>query len=543
MTKKRRTSKQVQSSHKLAQRSSTGHLSRLIGRPGGLPFLAAMFTAILIAIVAAISAGLQQDSIMVPNLQLGMEGIVRPNPFGATIIGQQNGVNIHLYSQSEVTAGVSVAQGEHVIFTCPANATPNISATTAHAREDYFSTVRFWGYEYSGNEVANMRAGLMGRQLWDGRFWLSARERTDSGGLYNYLDTPNLTLLPQKRYYVMVDEVTGAGKTFRISCLDNDGDALNNAAEDLDGDGTRDTGETDMNDADTDDDAIRDDNEYIIGINPLSADTDGDGLQDGTERGITTPVSGTNMAVFVADADPATTTIATVSDTDGDTYSDGTEDANHNGRIDAGESDPNNPLSVPIPVACGNGVVQGAEECDDGDVTDGDGCSASCVIEEGWECTGEPSACIFLVPELSSGSSSMTAGTSFFVTPASGAHGLNQDFTVNIRMNSSQAIGGINVVLTHSANLQYISSSAGSSVMDVEVTPVTSPATNTLQFVRTTFGAGFTGTNGQLMQLTFRQTAAGTSTITLQQSQSEAIATPSAVNVLSAVSGGSYSAP
>jgi cysteine-rich repeat protein len=42
---------------------------------------------------------------------------------------------------------------------------------------------------------------------------------------------------------------------------------------------------------------------------------------------------------------------------------------------------------------CGNGVVEGAEECDDGDTVDGDGCSSACKIERGWSCSGNPSKC------------------------------------------------------------------------------------------------------------------------------------------------------
>ncbi len=42
---------------------------------------------------------------------------------------------------------------------------------------------------------------------------------------------------------------------------------------------------------------------------------------------------------------------------------------------------------------CGNAVVEGLEECDDGDLTDGDGCTASCTVEQGWACAGSPSVC------------------------------------------------------------------------------------------------------------------------------------------------------
>ncbi len=42
---------------------------------------------------------------------------------------------------------------------------------------------------------------------------------------------------------------------------------------------------------------------------------------------------------------------------------------------------------------CGDGLVQAEEGCDDGDATGGDGCSASCTVEPGWSCSGEPSIC------------------------------------------------------------------------------------------------------------------------------------------------------
>lgn len=43
--------------------------------------------------------------------------------------------------------------------------------------------------------------------------------------------------------------------------------------------------------------------------------------------------------------------------------------------------------------SCGNGAVEGLEECDDGDPNDGNGCSSTCKVEPGWECSGSPSVC------------------------------------------------------------------------------------------------------------------------------------------------------
>jgi hypothetical protein len=131
---------------------------------------------------------------------------------------------------------------------------------------------------------------------------------------------------------------------------------------DVDGDSLSDTSEltacTDPNDADTDDDGLSDGEEDVNqnGIvdegetDPCNADTDGDGIQDGTELGETTGLAdpdgdgrllGTNMSVFIPDADPGTKTNPLDPDTDDDGLKDGREDKNANGRVDAGESDPN----------------------------------------------------------------------------------------------------------------------------------------------------------------------------------------------------------
>lgn len=45
------------------------------------------------------------------------------------------------------------------------------------------------------------------------------------------------------------------------------------------------------------------------------------------------------------------------------------------------------------PAVCGNGLIEGSESCDDNNIVSQDGCSASCGIEENFDCTGEPSFC------------------------------------------------------------------------------------------------------------------------------------------------------
>ncbi len=40
--------------------------------------------------------------------------------------------------------------------------------------------------------------------------------------------------------------------------------------------------------------------------------------------------------------------------------------------------------------ACGNGVIDYGEECDDGNKRSGDGCNSTCLIEAGWRCSSSP---------------------------------------------------------------------------------------------------------------------------------------------------------
>jgi cysteine-rich repeat protein len=54
---------------------------------------------------------------------------------------------------------------------------------------------------------------------------------------------------------------------------------------------------------------------------------------------------------------------------------------------------------------CGNNVKEFDEECDDGNLFTEDGCNAVCDREDGWSCEGSPSECSVLIPELVGGGS------------------------------------------------------------------------------------------------------------------------------------------
>jgi cysteine-rich repeat protein len=148
---------------------------------------------------------------------------------------------------------------------------------------------------------------------------------------------------------------------------DSDGDGITNREElllgtdpfsnDSDNDGITDTVELEIGsdpiDADSDDDGVLDGDEIEPQadsdgdglLNILDADSDNDGIFDGTEMSVVdfdlTEFTNVENENFVPDADPSTSTNPVNADTDGGGINDGVEDANHNGRVDAGEGDPN----------------------------------------------------------------------------------------------------------------------------------------------------------------------------------------------------------
>ncbi|MER2564234.1 MAG: OmpA family protein [Myxococcaceae bacterium] len=240
----------------------------------------------------------------------------------------------------------------------------------------------------------------------------------DAGAGYQFALTSRLALGPFLRGELLTPNVTskrgstvlvalGVGGSFELlpfvvappPPVDDDGDGLTNDAElqvhhtdparaDTDGDGVRDdvevanktnptTSDTDgdgLRDdvelanktnpllADSDSDGVRDDAELANKTNPLVADTDADGLRDDAEL-----VNKTNPLVADTDADGLRDDVEVngktnplLADTDGDGKSDGDEDANHDGVVDPGETDPR---VAPPPDTDGDGLPDPSDNC------------------------------------------------------------------------------------------------------------------------------------------------------------------------------------
>jgi MYXO-CTERM domain-containing protein len=116
-------------------------------------------------------------------------------------------------------------------------------------------------------------------------------------------------------------------------------------------------------------------------INALDPDSDEDGLFDGTELGkdCGNPATDPAKKQCIPDADKgATTTNPLDPDTDKGSVKDGTEDANHNGQVDPGETDPNLKSDDVPTTGCKTdvdcGTATSGRVCDDTSKTCVDGC-------------------------------------------------------------------------------------------------------------------------------------------------------------------------
>jgi Lectin C-type domain len=102
--------------------------------------------------------------------------------------------------------------------------------------------------------------------------------------------------------------------------LDSDEDGIADGIEDFNGDGAAGIGETDAS----------------------LVDTDGDSLSDGLELGLVSGTLDTDGSIFTPDSDPLSTTNPLAADTDGGGVDDGIEDQSQDGGVDTWETDPNN---------------------------------------------------------------------------------------------------------------------------------------------------------------------------------------------------------
>jgi cysteine-rich repeat protein len=85
------------------------------------------------------------------------------------------------------------------------------------------------------------------------------------------------------------------------------------------------------------------------------------------------------------------------------------------------------PSNCTAKIACGNGVKDAGEQCDDGNLTSGDGCQSTCAVQAGWTCAGSPSVC---TDDQSCGNGVVEAGEQCDDGDNSSGDGCQSDCTV-----------------------------------------------------------------------------------------------------------------
>jgi MYXO-CTERM domain-containing protein len=192
---------------------------------------------------------------------------------------------------------------------------------------------------------------------------------TDHGGVIDGSEDGNLNGV------VGVSELDPNVMDDDVSAVDSDGDGLSDDLEARLG--------SDPNDKDSDDDGVLDGDEANPSddadgdgqLNIMDPDADGDGVFDGTELGLDCNNAATDqsqMRCFPDGDGGATKTNPLLADTDGGGATDGQEDTNHNGVVDAGETDPNKAGDDIIPECLTD------KDCDAGKVCDKQACVSGC---------------------------------------------------------------------------------------------------------------------------------------------------------------------
>jgi hypothetical protein len=245
-------------------------------------------------------------------------------------------------------ASPSLSDGAHTFEVRARDAAGNVDPTPA---------TRSWSIDTIGPDTAILARPASPTDDTTGDFTFTSPDANATfqcsvdGAAFAPCATPFITaVLPAGTHSFRVRAVDALGNvdstpaqaSWTISALDSDADGVSDPDEVAI--------HTNPNDADSDDDGVIDGNEVDRAqdtdgdglINALDPDSDDDGLFDGTERGLgcTNPATDVSRALCRPDADSTTTTSAVNADTDGGSVRDGSEDANLNGRVDAGEADP-----------------------------------------------------------------------------------------------------------------------------------------------------------------------------------------------------------
>lgn len=234
---------------------------------------------------------LNADVLPLPNLESELVGIV-PGGLTASVIADRNGVPVD-FTKTDINTVIDIQPGTHYFFTFAKNSLPPPSVV--FGSQLLQQEAEFMVYCYSGKEIKNYRDNKTDKELFDGMFWFPRGRRDEfAANAAGFEHMSDLDLAESGLCYLWLSEESAALATenpFKVAFKDSDGDRLNDACEDINGNGMADAGETDFNNPDSDGDGVIDglENRYrhgvdagkgVLQLNPLLADTNGDGVTD-----------------------------------------------------------------------------------------------------------------------------------------------------------------------------------------------------------------------------------------------------------------------
>lgn len=118
------------------------------------------------------------------------------------------------------------------------------------------------------------------------------------------------------------------------------------------------------------------------------------------------------------------------------------------------------------------------------------------------------------------------------VTPTSAKVG--DTITAHITLTTSDAVSAAKVHLSYASGLHYVSTSFTDSAFSTVVSPATDDGSS-VSFALTRTDTGYSGTNGLVAIVTFKVTATGSQSLSIDQAQSQLIAYSDSSNTLADV--------
>lgn len=126
------------------------------------------------------------------------------------------------------------------------------------------------------------------------------------------------------------------------------------------------------------------------------------------------------------------------------------------------------------------------------------------------------------------------------VSPSSGTKAVDSAFDVDLLLSAGgQAVAGVDLIVTHSANLRFTGSDATDSVFAEEVRAATETGSD-VRLTRLRFDTGYSASGGTIISLTFNPESTGTGTVSIDLASSTVLAYSDGSNILQGISGGSF---